>query len=82
MQQEKRGRVFRARLSVKDGEPIYLNRAIESRVFNGTSASLGWASNCNDASVTGITNVMRERCKHRVQRDELKGRIVYLRLCA
>jgi len=41
MQQEKRRRVFRAGLSVKDGEPVYLCRAITSRVFHGTSLSLG-----------------------------------------
>ena len=35
MQQEKRRRVFRAGLSVKDGEPIDLYRAIKSRVFHG-----------------------------------------------
>ena len=33
MQQEKRRRVFRAGLSVEDGEPVYLYRAIKSRVF-------------------------------------------------
>ena len=41
MQQEKRRRVFRAGLSVKDGEPVYLCRAITSRVFHGTFLSLG-----------------------------------------
>ena len=34
MQQQKRRRVFRAGLSVKDGEPIYLCRAIKSRVLH------------------------------------------------
>src|SRR5438270_5733590 len=41
MQQEKSGRVFRAGLSIKDGEPIYLCRAIKSRVFHGTALFLG-----------------------------------------
>ena len=41
MQQEKRRRVFRAGLSVEDGEPVYLYRAIKSRVFHGTFLSLG-----------------------------------------
>ncbi len=41
MQQEKRWRVFRPGLSVKDGESIYLYRAIKSRVFHGTFLSLG-----------------------------------------
>jgi hypothetical protein len=34
VQQEKRRRVFRAGLSAKDGETIYLCRAITSRVFH------------------------------------------------
>src|SRR5712671_4749013 len=41
VQQEKRRRLFRAGLSVKDGESIYLYRAIKSRVFHGTFLSLG-----------------------------------------
>ena len=41
VQQEKRWRVFRPGLSVKDGESIYLYRAIKSRVFHGTFLSLG-----------------------------------------
>src|SRR6266851_9408037 len=41
MQQQKRRRVFGAGLSVKDGELIYLCRAIKSRVFHGTFLSLG-----------------------------------------
>ena len=41
MQQEKRRRVFGTGLSVKDGELIYLYRAIKSRVFHGTFLSLG-----------------------------------------
>ena len=41
VQQQKRRRVFRAGLSVKDGEPIDLYRAIKSRVFHGTFLSLG-----------------------------------------
>ena len=50
MQQEKRRRVFRAGLSVKDGEPIYLCRAIKSRVFHGTflSSGLGQQLKCGD----------------------------------
>ena len=43
MQQEKRRRVFRAGLSIKNGEPIYLRRAIKSRVFHGMFFSLGLA---------------------------------------
>ena len=58
MQQEKRRRVFRAGLSVKDGEPIYLCRAIKSRVFHGTFLSLG--EQLNDASITETTSAMRE----------------------
>src|SRR5438093_13521962 len=41
VQQEKRRRVFRTGLSIKDGEPIYLYRAIKSRVFHGTFLVLG-----------------------------------------
>src|ERR1700722_14900714 len=41
VQQEERRRVFRAGLSVEDGEPIDLCRAIKSRVFHGTFLSLG-----------------------------------------
>ena len=41
MQQQKRRRVFRPGLSVKDGESIYLYRAIRSRLFHGTFLSLG-----------------------------------------
>src|SRR5258705_2109894 len=41
VQQEKRRRVFRPGLSVKDGESIYLYRAIKSRVCHGTFLSLG-----------------------------------------
>ena len=41
MQQQKCRRVFRAGLSIKDGEPIYLYRAIKSRVLHGTLLSLG-----------------------------------------
>ncbi len=37
VQQKKRRRVFRAGLSVKDRETIYLYRAIKSRVFHGRS---------------------------------------------
>lgn len=40
MQQEKRRPVFRASLSVKDREPIYLYRAIERWVFHGTFPSV------------------------------------------
>src|SRR5882762_892186 len=40
VQQEKRWRVFRTGLSVKDGESIYLYRAINSRVFQGAFLSL------------------------------------------
>jgi hypothetical protein len=35
VEQEKRRRLFRACLSIKDGEPIDLYRAIKSRVFHG-----------------------------------------------
>jgi len=41
VQQEKRRRVFRAGLSVKDGVPVYLYGAIKSRVFHGTFLSFG-----------------------------------------
>jgi hypothetical protein len=41
VQQEKRWRVFRAGLSVKNGESIYLYRVMKSRVFHGTFLSLG-----------------------------------------
>jgi hypothetical protein len=41
VQQQKRWRIFRPGLSVKDGEPIYLYRAIKSRVFHGPLLSLG-----------------------------------------
>src|SRR5467141_1092669 len=44
VQQEKRRRVFRTGFSVKDGESIYLYRAIKSRVFHGTFLSLGLRS--------------------------------------
>ena len=41
VQQKKCRRVFRTGFSVKDGESIYLYRAIKSRVFHGTFLSLG-----------------------------------------
>ena len=41
VQQKKRWRFLRAGLSVKDGEPIDLYRAIKSRVFHGTFLSWG-----------------------------------------
>src|SRR5205814_4552054 len=41
VQQEKRRRVFRTGLSIKDGEPIYLYRPIKNRVFHGTFLSFG-----------------------------------------
>ncbi len=41
MEQEKRRRVFRAGLSVENGELIYVYRAIKSRVFHGASLSWG-----------------------------------------
>jgi hypothetical protein len=41
VQQQKGWRVFRPGLSIKDGEAIYLYRAIKSRVFHGTFLSLG-----------------------------------------
>jgi hypothetical protein len=41
MQQEKRGRVLWTGLSVKDGDPIYLYRAIEGWVFYRNFWSLG-----------------------------------------
>ena len=34
MQQQKRRSIFRAGLPVDDGEPVYLDRAIKSRVFH------------------------------------------------
>src|SRR5882762_4772973 len=40
VQQKKRRRVFRTIFSVKDGESIYLYRAINSRVFQGAFLSL------------------------------------------
>ena len=43
MQKQKRGRAFRARFSVKNGEPIDLNRAIRNRVFHGAFLCLGLA---------------------------------------
>src|SRR5439155_12236370 len=41
VQKENRRRILRASLSIKDREPIYLCRAIKSRVFHGTFLSLG-----------------------------------------
>src|SRR5437899_12745158 len=41
VQQEKRRRVFRSGFSIKDGEPIYLDRAIKSWVFHGRFLSFG-----------------------------------------
>src|SRR5580700_121537 len=40
MQQQERWRVFRPGLSVKDGKPTYLYRAIKSRMFHGEFLSL------------------------------------------
>ena len=40
MQQKKRRRVFRPGFSIKDREPIYLGRAIKSRVFHRSFLSL------------------------------------------
>jgi hypothetical protein len=44
VQQEQGGRVFRAGLSVKDGEPIDLGRTIKSRMFLSLVLSSAWAS--------------------------------------
>src|SRR5207247_6555656 len=41
VEQENRRRLFRAGLSIKDGEPIYLYRAMKNRVFHGTFLSFG-----------------------------------------
>ena len=41
MQQQKHLRIFRPGLSVKDGETIYLDGAIKSRMFHETFLSLG-----------------------------------------
>src|SRR5260370_42189596 len=43
VQQQKHGRIFRAGLSIEDREPMYLYRAIESRILHGMflSADLG-----------------------------------------
>jgi len=41
VKQEKRRRVFRAGLSIEDGEPIYLRRSIKNRMFHGMFLSLG-----------------------------------------
>src|ERR1700730_9565886 len=76
MQQEERRRVLRAGLSVKDGEPIYLCRAIKSRVFHRTFLSLGLGQQlkCGDR-VTGLCRGSAER-----ERENLHARIEKLDL--
>jgi len=41
VQQQKHGRIFRAGLSVEDGQSVYLDRAIKSRMFHEAFLSLG-----------------------------------------
>src|SRR6476659_9329854 len=41
VEQEKRRRLFRTGFSIKDGEPIYLDRAIRGRVFHRAFLSFG-----------------------------------------
>jgi hypothetical protein len=42
VQQQKCRRLFWAGLSVKDGEPVYLNRAIKCRMFHQTFLMTEW----------------------------------------
>src|SRR5260370_15445137 len=76
VQQQKRRRVFGAGLSVKDGESIYLCRAIKSRVFHGTFLSLGLGQQlkCGDR-VNGLCRGSAER-----ERESLHARIEKLDL--
>src|SRR5207237_6375580 len=53
VQQEKRRRVFRSGLSVRDGEPIYLYRAIKSRAFHGRSEERRVGKGCISWGWTG-----------------------------
>ena len=54
MQQHKHGRIFRPGLSVKDGEPVYLDGAIKSWVFLEAFLSLGLGLKRNEASIRQI----------------------------
>src|SRR6266481_638333 len=51
VQQQKRRRIFRASLSVKNGEPINLHRAIKSRVFHLTFLSLSLVRQLSGSAV-------------------------------
>ena len=42
MQQEQRGRILGASLSIEDGQPVYCYRAIHGRVVHGTLLSVGF----------------------------------------
>jgi hypothetical protein len=57
VQQEQGGRVFRAGLSVKDGEPIDLGRTIKSRMFPSLVLSSAWASDGRTPVFPELTNV-------------------------
>ena len=63
MQQQKHGRILRPRLSAKDGEPVYLDGAIRSRVFHEAFLSLGLGQSGNEASIRQIRILIGEICK-------------------
>ena len=69
MQQEKRWRIFRAGLSVKDGETIYLHGAIKSRMFHESFLSLGF-SDGNEASIRQIRIFIEPICRASHCQDE------------
>ncbi len=68
MQQEKRRRVFRAGLSVENGQSIYLHRAIKSRGHHRGFPSVGGSSRNRDQDGT-------ENLQALCQMGNLKSRI-------
>src|SRR4249919_582090 len=63
MQQEQRGRILGASLSVEDGQPVYCYCAIQGRVVHGTLLSVGFRqrmkcmqhdNNCHDDDTADV----------------------------
>src|SRR5580700_3411061 len=52
----------------------------EIECATGRSFPWAWAINWDDASAIRSANAIRETCRYRAQRDELKKRIVCLRI--
>jgi hypothetical protein len=64
MQQEQRWRVCGTGLPVKDGEPIYLCRAIKSWVLHGTFLSLGLGQRLSPTEHSGFNTLLDESPQH------------------